>query len=117
MKPYKGYRPVIEFDQEAGLLFGTVASLRDVVTFEGTSVQQVEQAFHASVDDYLAMCAERGEGPDLPYSGKFVVRMEPSLHRTLVQEAEASNQSLNAYIAQRLAASSPATTPTPEQGK
>lgn len=35
-------------------------SLRDVITFEGESVEDVEQQFHDSVDDYLAWAAEDG---------------------------------------------------------
>ncbi len=40
-------------------------------------------AFHDSVDDYLTFCAERGEEPEKPYSGKFVVRVEPELHKNI----------------------------------
>lgn len=45
-----------------------------LLCFEGASVEEVQQAFRKSVDDYLAFCAERGESPEKPFSGKFVVR-------------------------------------------
>ena len=59
---------VVEADE--GVL---VAGLRDVVTFEGTTLAEVEQAFRASVDDYLTFCATHGEPPDRPYSGTITV--------------------------------------------
>jgi len=69
---FKGYTGVVELDEESGILFGRVIGLRDVITFQGTSVAEVIQAFHDSVDDYLEFCATRGESPEKPYSGQFV---------------------------------------------
>ena len=43
---------------------------RDVIFFEGTSVEQLTKEFRFSIDDYLAMCAERGQAPDKPFSGE-----------------------------------------------
>ena len=50
---YKGYTGVVELEEESALLFGRVIGLRDVITFQGSSVAEVIQAFHDSVDDYL----------------------------------------------------------------
>ena len=58
---YKGYIAHVELDDEAGVLHGEVINTRDVITFEGTSIEEVRQALADSVDDYLAFCAERGE--------------------------------------------------------
>lgn len=65
MLEYRGYVGLIEADD--GAFVGWVAGLRDVVTFEGATFAEVEAAFRASVDDYLAFCAERGEPPGLPF--------------------------------------------------
>jgi len=43
--------------------------------------------------------------PDEAYSGKFVVRVPKSLHRRLVEQAEAEGVSLNQYINVALAGS------------
>ena len=68
---------------------GRVAGLRDVVTFEGTTLAEVEQAFRDSVDDYPAFCAERGEPPDQPYSGKIPLLVAPELHRRAAVQVQA----------------------------
>lgn len=65
---YKGYIGKVEYDDEAGILHGEVIGIRDVVTFAGKSVSEIDRAFRDSVDDYLAFCRERGEMPDKPYA-------------------------------------------------
>lgn len=97
---YKGYIARVEFDQDAGILFGEVEGLRDVVTFEATDVDGLTAAFRASVDDYLAMCAERGEEPEKPYSGKFLVRVDPLLHREVSMAAARAGKSLNQFASE-----------------
>ena len=99
MTEYKGYAGSIEFDPDAEILHGEVLGIRDVVTFEGHSVPEVLQAFRDSVDDYLEFCAERGEKPDKPCSGKFMVRIAPDLHRRIAMVARTANVSINTLVA------------------
>ena len=94
---HKGYTARVVFDEDAGVLFGEVDGLRDVVTFEATNTKHLAVAFRESVDDYLAMCAKRGEEPERPYSGKFLVRTDPGVHRDLAMAAARAGKSLNAY--------------------
>lgn len=103
MLEYKGYRGQVVYDAEAGVLHGEVVDTRDVITFEGTSVEDLERAFRDSIDDYLEFCAERGEEPDKPFSGKLMVRLPPELHRHVYMEAKRAGKSLNQYISDRLA--------------
>jgi len=98
LKPYKGYEAEVEFDADARVISGRVLNLRDIIYFEGESVDEVETAFKGSVDDYLAWCAEQGEEPDKPYSGKVLVRMEPNLHRAVALQADKEGSSVNAFI-------------------
>jgi len=98
MIEYKGYIGQVEFDDEANIFHGEVINLRDVVTFQGATVHELRKAFHDSVDDYLAFCAERGEAPEKPYSGRFVVRVEPELHKAVAMHAKVEHKSLNAWV-------------------
>ena len=100
MLEYKGYIGTLE--AEDGVFFGRVAGLRDVITFEGTTFAEVEQAFRESIDDYLAFCAERGEPPDRPYSGRIPLRVSPETHRRAAMHAQSEGLSLNQGIAQRI---------------
>ncbi|RIK32039.1 MAG: toxin-antitoxin system HicB family antitoxin [Anaerolineae bacterium] len=95
---YKGYIGKVEIDDEAGILYGEVINVRDVITFEGTSVDEVQQAFQESVDDYLDFCAKRNEAPEKPFSGKFVVRLPAELHRKAFIQAKLADKSLNGWV-------------------
>jgi predicted HicB family RNase H-like nuclease len=102
MMQYKGYSANVLFDDENDLFHGEVLGIRDVVTFQGKSVKDLRKAFAESVDDYIEFCRGRGESPDKPVSGRFVLRISPELHRKLCKAASRSGQSLNAWIAARL---------------
>jgi predicted HicB family RNase H-like nuclease len=99
---YKGYEGLARFDEEAGVFAGEVINTRDVITFQGASVKELKRAFEESVDDYLDFCAARNEEPEKPFSGSFVVRMPPKLHRHVALEARRKGKSLNAYVIERL---------------
>ena len=104
MMEYKGYIGKVEFDDEAGIFHGEVINTRDVITFQGESVEDLKHAFHDSIDDYLAFCKERGEDPDKPFSGQFVTRVPPELHRQVNLAAILSGKSLNAWVTDQLKA-------------
>src|ERR1044072_5783796 len=99
---YKGYEGVVEFDEEAGTFSGEVINTHDVITFQGTSVLELQKAFEESVDDYLDFCASRNEEPEKPFSGTLTLRMLPELHRRVSLAARREGKSLNSYILERL---------------
>jgi predicted HicB family RNase H-like nuclease len=59
MLTYKGHTGRFEVDVNAGVIFGRVLGIRDVVTFKGTHVEEAKQAFFSAVDDYLTFCQEQ----------------------------------------------------------
>ena len=104
MMEYKGYVGKVEFDDEAGIFHGEVLDTRDVITFQGRSVAELKTAFQGSIDDYLAFCKERGEEPNKPFSGQFITRIPPELHRQVNLAASISGKSLNAWVVDQLQA-------------
>ncbi len=102
MMEYKGYIGKVEIDDEAGILYGEVINVRDVITFEGESVDEIQKAFRDSVDDYLEFCAQRNESPEKPFSGKFVIRLPAELHRKAYIQAKLADKSLNGWVTEVL---------------
>ena len=98
MMEYKGYTAKVEFDDEDNIFHGEIINLRDVITFQGEEVNELRHAFQESVEDYLVFCAERGEPPEKPYSGKFSVRINPELHRKISIQAQVTSRSLNQWV-------------------
>lgn len=102
--PYQGYHGRAEYDAEDELFHGELVGIRDVITFAGKTPKQLENAFRESVDDYLKWCRERGKEPSKPFSGTFLVRATPELHRSLSNLAEAKRKSLNSLVVEWLEA-------------
>ncbi len=96
---YKDYEAVIGFDEEDQILHGRVLNVRDVISFHGESIEEVRLAFEEAINDYLTDCAEQGRDPDKPFSGKFVVRVNPDVHRQAAILAAREHVSLNAWLA------------------
>jgi len=103
MLKYKEYHGRVEFDEYAGLFHGEVIDLRDVITFQGKSVAELEQAFRESIDDYLEFCSQRNEEPDKPFSGRLMLRLPVDIHRKVYVSAKKEGKSLNEYITEKLA--------------
>ncbi len=104
MLKYKGYLGYVIFDDEVRIFHGEVVGTRAVITFRGTSVDEIEQAFKDSIDDYLDWCKKRGKDPEKAYSGKFNLRLPPQLHAKIAQEAAQHGMSINSYIVEKLQA-------------
>jgi predicted HicB family RNase H-like nuclease len=100
---YKGYEGSITFDEEAEIFHGEVINTKDVITFQGTSVKELKNAFKESINDYLVFCEKRGETPEKPFSGNLIIRIDPELHKKLAIQAKKKKKSLNALIEERLA--------------
>ena len=100
MKPmtYKGYAARIGYSDEDELFIGRVVGVQDIITFHGESVNEIRQAFQEAVDFYLETCAERGEQPNKPYSGKLLVRMPVETHEAVATMAEVHGKSINQWI-------------------
>lgn len=99
---HDGYEATVAYDEDAELFHGEVMNLRDVITFQGRSVEELKRAFAESVADYLAFCRQRGEEPEKPYSGQFMVRVDPPLHKAVATAARRQGLSLNKWVAATL---------------
>jgi len=102
MMKYKGYIGQVEYDDEAKLFHGEVVGLKDTITFQGTTVKELEKEFQKSIDVYLDWCKELNEKPEKTFSGKLQVRMDPNLHAHLAIEAAKVGISLNELINAKL---------------
>ena len=95
---YKGYEGVVTFDDEAKIFHGEVIGLKDVITFQGTSVEELEREFKESVDDYLEFCKKKKRPPEKPFSGKLLLRVSPEVHKEAALQAKYRGVSLNSFI-------------------
>ena len=97
---YKDYWATVEYVPEEQILHGRVEGINDLITFEAVRADEVEDAFHEAVDDYLAFCEEIGKTPQKTYSGSFNVRLGEALHRKLGMIAASQHTTLNHVVVQ-----------------
>ena len=102
MIEYKGYIGHIEFDDEANIFHGEVINTRDVITFQGRSIDTLRKALRDSIEVYLKLCKKYKKEPTKPFSGKFVVRLTPEQHRKIFIAAKQSGESINKWVAHTL---------------
>jgi len=102
MMTHGGYIATIDLDEEAGLFHGEVINTRDVLTFQGRTLEELRAAFADTIADYIDWCKTRGKAPERPYSGNFTLRLSPDLHRRVATEAAKRGKSVNAFVADTL---------------
>ena len=63
---YRGYAARIAYDAEDRIFVGRLAGIKDIVVFHGTTVDELETAFHETVDHYLEVCERTGRPAQKP---------------------------------------------------
>jgi predicted HicB family RNase H-like nuclease len=99
---YKGYLARVEYDDESNIFHGEVINTRDVITFQGKSVEELKKAYEDSVEDYLAFCKERGEEPEKPFAGRLTVSLSPDQHKKVIMAAEKAGKNVDSWVAEAL---------------
>lgn len=98
MLEYKGYHATVEYNAEEEIFVGEVFGISDSLNFHGTSVEELKEMFHQSIDNYLELCKQIGKNPEKEFRGSFNVRISPELHRKAALEAEKQKITLNQYV-------------------
>jgi len=96
---YKGYIGSVEYSGEDTCLFGKVLGMsKDMISYEGTTVEELRADFEAGIDSYLESCKTRGVEPRKAYSGTLNVRLTPEIHNKIANAAQETGITINAYI-------------------
>jgi len=98
MIEYKGYVGVFEFDEELGQFHGNVVNTQDVISFYGSSVEELKEELKNSVEEYLTFCAEKERDPEKPFSGNLSIRTSPEVHRRIAIQAARRRVSMNSLV-------------------
>ena len=75
---HRGYDCSVLFSAEDKCLHGRVLGIRDMISYGGSTISELERKFTSAVDEYLAFCEESGKAPSKPFKGSFNVRIRMS---------------------------------------
>ncbi|WP_462267265.1 type II toxin-antitoxin system HicB family antitoxin [Mucilaginibacter sp.] len=95
---YKGYYATVHFSADDEIFFGKILGIDDLVSFEGSSVQELKAAFEEAVEDYLETCLALNKAPGKTYKGTFNVRVPATLHKEAAVFAAVRNITLNEFV-------------------
>jgi predicted HicB family RNase H-like nuclease len=96
---YKGYSGTVEYSEEDNCLFGKIIGMsKNVITYEGKTVEELKTDFVTGIDLYLDSCKEQGIKPQKPYSGSLNIRIPSEVHSQLALKAQMTGRSINAII-------------------
>ncbi len=99
---YKDYLGSVEYSEEDDCLYGRVIGIRGLISYEGTSLEELKKDFYQAVDDYLELCKQQNRIPETAFKGSFNVRIDPELHRNIVIKAKEENMTLNTFVKEAL---------------
>ncbi len=99
---YNGYVARVEYDPEDRIFVGHLAGIEDIVGFHGATVDELETAFHESVDHYLEVSERTGRLAQKPFSGKLMLRVAPEVHAAVATAAQVQGKSINQWASEVL---------------
>ncbi len=99
-----GYRAVIEFDPDIDMFRGEFLDLNGGADFYAKDVTGLRREGAISLKVFLDMCQEDDVEPRRRFSGKFNLRIPPTLHETIAVAAAAEGKSLNQWVMDELRA-------------
>ena len=95
---YDDFIGSVHFNTDDKVFYGKIEGINDLVTFEGTSVNEIQKAFKEAVGDYIELCQQTGKSIQKAYKGSFNVRIPPELHKKAVQRSLSLGISLNKLV-------------------
>ena len=96
---YNGYTARVEYDEDDRIFVGHLAGIEDIVSFHGSTVDELEAAFHEMVDDYIAISIKIGRPAQKSFSGKLMLRVDPDVHAAVATAAQIQGKSINQWAA------------------
>ena len=98
MMKYKGYRATVGYDSHDNIFVGHVFGIKDSLNFHGRSIEELENSFHDSIENYLESCEKFGKVPEKEFTGTFNIRTTPVIHEKASIYAAENGITLNQVV-------------------
>ena len=97
-----GHQAVISFDPDLQMFRGEFVGLNGGADFYASDVTGLEREGRTSLKIFLDACERRGIPPRKHFSGKFSLRLDPTIHEAAIAAAAAHGKSLNQWVAETI---------------
>jgi predicted HicB family RNase H-like nuclease len=95
---YKGFIGSVHYASEDRVFYGKVEGIKDLISFEGSTVDELEKGFKYMVDEHIRDCEKNNTPVEKSYKGNLNIRLSPELHKKAAYNASIRGISLNQYI-------------------
>ncbi len=95
---YKGFIGSVHYASEDRVFYGKIEGINDLISFEGSTVDELEEGFKYMVDEHILDCSVRNIPLEKSYKGNLNIRLSPDLHKKAAQNAALRGVSLNQFI-------------------
>ncbi len=95
---YKGFIGSVHYASEDRIFYGKIEGINDLITFEGSAVDELEEGFKYMVDEHIKDCIKENIPLEKSYKGNLNIRLSPDLHKKAAYNAALKGVSLNQYI-------------------
>lgn len=95
---YKDFIGSVHYASEDRVFYGKVEGINDLISFEGSTVDELEEGFKYMVDKHIEDCNRQDIPIEKSYKGNLNIRLSPDLHKKATLNASLKGISLNQYI-------------------
>lgn len=95
---YKGYVATVWYEPDDRLFHGHAEGDRHMIHFAGGSVNDLEDAFRGSVEEYLSWCRDRDRPPRAPHDPRALDRIQDDARSVIEEAASAAKQPVDKWI-------------------
>lgn len=96
------YEAVISFDPDISMFRGEFVGLNGGADFYADSIAKLRKEGEVSLKVFLDFAKEKNIEPKKRFSGQFVLRLKPEVHKKYALLAKSKNMSLNQVLASTL---------------
>lgn len=100
---YKGYRTIIEYDEEEKYFYGKLEGIVDFVNFGTEFEDKIAEEFHSAVDDYLDYCQAKGKEPNREVENDLNLRVNFKMYDYLESAAKKTGENITELAEKALA--------------
>jgi predicted HicB family RNase H-like nuclease len=95
---HRGYEGSVQYSAEDKMLHGRLLCARDMVSYGGIDLAELEENFRDAVDEYLAFCGETGKKPDPPSPAATEITLKRDLQAQALRLAELNGRPLETIV-------------------
>jgi len=95
---HRGYEGTVQYSAEDKMLHGRLLCARDMISYGGNDLAEIETNFKDAVDEYLAFCAEEGKAPDPPNPLATEIALKHDVQAEALRYAQQHNRPLETVV-------------------